>query len=249
MEVTCLGRYSPHPPAGGAMNGYLVRHGGTVLLLDAGNGVAARLLGQIPIEELTAVVVSHLHADHIADVQCLRFMQLTAQMLGKTQDKLQIYAPTEPAQEHLWIEGGEQWQDLHSYNPDETLVVGELSIQFTRTNHPVPCYAMRITPVGAEGPVLFFTADTGECPPLVDAARGADLLIIEASLVEEYASKRIFGHLTAAEAAAFARDCGAKRALFTHIFPGMDAQRLLDEGRPVHANVELIEEGRTYPVA
>jgi ribonuclease BN (tRNA processing enzyme) len=248
MEVTCLGRYSPHPAPGGAMNGYLVRHGSTALLLDAGNGVAARLQEQIAIENLTAVVVSHLHEDHIADVHCLRFIQLTAQTLGRTTGKLQMYAPGQPAQSHLWIEGGEAWQDLHEYNPEQPLVLGELEIRFTLTNHPLPCYAMRITPVGQEGPVLFYSADTGECPPLVEAARGADLLIIEASLLEELADKRKFGHLTAAEAAAFARDCGAKRTLFTHIWPGLDPQRLLAEGRPQHAAIELIEEGKTYQV-
>ena len=246
MELTVLGRYSPHPAPGGAMNGYLVRHGGTTLLLDAGNGVAARLLERIKIEELTAVVVSHLHEDHIADVHCLRFAQLTAQMLGATQAKLQIYAPTEPARNHQWIEGAEAWQDLHTYDPEQPLVLGELEIRFTRTNHPIPCYAMRIKPVDAEGPVLFFTADTGECPEVVEAAKGADLLLIEASLLEEHFEKRKFGHLSAAEAAAVARDAGVKRCLFTHIWPGYDPQRLLAEGRPVHEAIEIAEEGQTY---
>jgi ribonuclease BN (tRNA processing enzyme) len=246
MEVTVLGRYSPHPAPGGAMNGYLVRHGSTVLLLDAGNGVAARVLERLPIEELTAVVVSHLHEDHIADVHCLRFAQLTAQILGRTTAKLQIYAPDEPAENHKWIEGGEAWQDVHTYNPEEPLVLGELEIQFTRTNHPLPCYAMRIKPAGAEGPVLFYTADTGECPAVVEAAKGADLLLVEASLLEAHFEKRKFGHLTAAEAAAVARDAGVKRCLFTHIWPGLDPAELLAEAAPVHTGIEIAAEGATY---
>lgn len=246
MEVTVLGRYSPYPATGGAMSGYLVRHGGTALLLDAGNGVAARLQQHLPVEELTAVVISHLHEDHIGDVHCLRFMQLSAQMLGRTTAKLQIYAPGAPAESRRWIEGGEAWQDVHEYNPGQPLILGDLEIRFTRTNHPIPTFAMRITPAGESGPVLFYTADTGVAPEVTEAARGADLLIVEASLVEEYESKRVFGHLTAAEAAAMARDAGVKRCLFSHIWPGMDPQRLLDEGRPVWAGVELAEEGETY---
>jgi len=246
MELTVLGRYSPFPAPGGAMNGYLLHHGSTWLLLDAGNSVASRLLERLPIEQLTAVVCSHLHEDHIADVHCLRFAQMGAQQAGRTEAKLQVYAPAEPAARHTWIEGGEDWQDLHTYDPEQPLVLGELEVRFFRTNHPIPCYAMRIKPVDADGPVLFYTADTGLCEPLVEAARGASLLLVEASLTEEYATKKSFGHLSAAEAAAFARDAGARRCLFTHIYPGIDPQALLAEGRPVHAAIEVADEGRTY---
>jgi ribonuclease BN (tRNA processing enzyme) len=248
MELTVLGRYSPYPAPGGAMNGYLVRHGGTAVLLDAGSGVAARLLERLPIERLTAVLVSHLHEDHISDLHCLRFAQLEAQMKGRTTGKLRIYAPSEPADAHRWLEGGEAWQELHTYDPAQPLRVGDLEIRFTRTIHPIPCYAMRIQPAGAPGPVLFYTADTGASDEVTAAARGADLLLVEASLTQEYEEKRSLGHLTAAEAAAMAREAGVKRCLLTHIWPGAEPQRLLAEGRAVHPWVELAEEGMTYRV-
>lgn len=246
MELTVLGRYWPYPAPGGAMNGYLIEHGETRLLLDAGCGVAARLLARLPIEHLTAVLVSHLHEDHIADVHCLRFAQMGAQQAGRTTARLQVYAPAEPASKHTWLEGGQDWQDLRAYDPDQPLILGELEVRFTRTNHPIPCYAMRIKPVAADGPVFFFTADTGVHPPLVEAAKGADLLLIEAALTEETSAKRIFGHLTAAEAAAFAREAGVKRCLFTHIYSDLDPGVLLAQGRPEHPFIELAEEGQTY---
>ncbi len=248
MELTVLGRYSPFPAVGGAMNGYLVRHGSTNLLLDCGNGVASRLRQYVAIEDLTALVVSHLHEDHIGDAHCLRFMQLDALMNKRTEGKLQVYAPAEPAQQHTWLEGGEAWQEVHAYDPAQTLVVGELEISFTRTNHPIPCWAMRVKPVGAEGPVLFYTADTGESVDVAAAAKGCDLLLVEASLTEEYISKRVFGHLTAAEAAVMGRESGAKRVLLTHIYPGIDPAQLLAEARPELSTVELAEEGKTYPI-
>jgi ribonuclease BN (tRNA processing enzyme) len=248
MEVTVLGRYSPFPPVGGACNGYLVQHGETLLLLDAGSGVANRLQQYVPVERLTAVLVSHLHEDHIADVHCLRFMQMAAQMAGRTTGKLQVYAPTEPAANHRWLQDGEAWQELHPLNPDEVLVLGALEVRFVRMNHPVPTWAMRIKPVGQAGPVFVYTADTGECPEVHHVALGADLLLIEASLTEASADKKRFGHLSAAEAAGVAKGAGAKRALLTHLWPELPTQELLDEGRSVFPELELAEEGRTYLV-
>lgn len=246
MDVTVLGCYSPFPAVGGAMNGYLVRHGETAILLDAGSGVASRLQQHLAIENLTAVVISHLHEDHISDAHCLRFLQLDALMTKRTDRKLQIYAPAEPAEQHRWLEGAEDWQELHTYDPHQPLVVGELAITFTQTNHPLPCYAMRITPAGQSGPVLFFTADTGEAPAVTQAAQGADLLLVEASLTEEYAAKRALGHLTAAEAAAMGRDAGVKRCVLTHLYPKIDPAQLLREAQAVLPTAELVVEGATY---
>jgi ribonuclease BN (tRNA processing enzyme) len=245
MELRVLGCWSPYPAPGGAMNGYLVRHGSTALLIDGGSGVAARLQQYIPIESLTAVIVSHLHEDHISDLHALRFMQMAAEQQGRTNDRLRIWAPAEPVEQRRWLEGGERWVDLRTYDPTQPLVVGELEIRFFPTQHPIPTCAMRIEPVGG-GPVLFYTADTGWHPPLIEAARGADLLLVEASLTEEYASKRSFGHLTAAEAAQFGMEAGVKRCLLTHLYPGIDLTLLLREAQEVWPRAELIQEGGRY---
>jgi ribonuclease BN (tRNA processing enzyme) len=245
MELRVLGCWAPYPAPGGAMNGYLVQHGRTSILLDGGSGVAARLQQYVPIESLRAVVVSHLHEDHISDVHCLRFMQLAAIQAGRTKERLQIWAPAEPAERRRWIEEGEQWVDLRTYDPGRPLVLDDLRIEFVPTRHAIPCWAMRIQPVEG-GPVLFYGADTGWDDSLIESAQGADLLLAEASLDEAHANMRWLGHLTASEAARWGKEAGVKRCVLTHIHPSMDRVQLLKEAQAVLPKAELVQEGGLY---
>ncbi|MGH9022741.1 MAG: MBL fold metallo-hydrolase, partial [Acidimicrobiia bacterium] len=70
MELTVLGSCGSYgaPGGGGACSGYLVREGSTALWLDCGNGTFPNLQRHLPIEDLTAVVVTHEHPDHCVDL-------------------------------------------------------------------------------------------------------------------------------------------------------------------------------------
>lgn len=248
MELRVLGCWAPYPAPGGAMSGYLVQHGKTSILLDGGSGVAARLQQHVPIESLRAVVISHLHEDHISDVHCLRFLQLAAQQAGRTTERLQIWAPAEPVERRAWIESGQpadQWQDLRTYDPTEPLILDDLRIDFFPTKHAIPTWAMRIQPVEG-GPVLVYGADTGWDDSLIEPAKGADLLLAEASLDEAHANMRWLGHLTAMEAARWGKEAGVKRCVLTHIHPTMDRTQLLKEAQSVLPTAELVQQDGFY---
>ena len=68
MRITVLGKSPSWEDAGGACSGYLVSDGETALLLDCGNGVFAKLRQQIDYVDVDAILISHLHADHILDL-------------------------------------------------------------------------------------------------------------------------------------------------------------------------------------
>src|SRR5436190_6529974 len=68
MRVTVLGKSPSWQDAGGASSGYLVQDGATSLLLDCGTGVFAKLRAELDYLGVTAVVLSHLHADHFLDL-------------------------------------------------------------------------------------------------------------------------------------------------------------------------------------
>ncbi len=68
MEITVLGKSPSWQDVGGACSGYLVREGDFVLLLDCGNGVFSKLRELVDYVDVSAVLISHLHADHFLDL-------------------------------------------------------------------------------------------------------------------------------------------------------------------------------------
>lgn len=69
IEITLLGTGSPLPDPDRAGPSTLVRAGGLSFLFDVGRGVGLRMaaVGQ-PWSTLTAVLLTHLHSDHITDL-------------------------------------------------------------------------------------------------------------------------------------------------------------------------------------
>jgi ribonuclease Z len=69
IEITLLGTGSPIPDPNRAGPATLVRAGDVQLLVDAGRGVAMRLAAAgSGANQLAAVLVTHLHSDHITDL-------------------------------------------------------------------------------------------------------------------------------------------------------------------------------------
>ena len=69
IEVTLLGTGSPIPDARRAGPSTLVRAGGQTFLVDCGRGVQQRMTAVgTGANALTALLLTHLHSDHIADL-------------------------------------------------------------------------------------------------------------------------------------------------------------------------------------
>src|SRR5215213_5388180 len=69
IEVTLLGTGSPIPDAHRAGPSTLVRAGGQTFLVDCGRGVLQRAAAVgIGANNLSALLLTHLHSDHIADL-------------------------------------------------------------------------------------------------------------------------------------------------------------------------------------
>lgn len=98
---------------------------------------------------------------------------------------------------------------------------------------------------------VVYSGDTAACPAIGELARGADLLIHEATFGDDERERaRETGHSTAREAAITARDAGAKRLVLTHISArySREAPELLAEAREIFGAVEVARDGMVVEV-
>jgi len=84
------------------------------------------------------------------------------------------------------------------------------------------------------GRTLVITGDTAPCHATVDAARGAELLVHDASFAEEEAQRAVdTGHSTVGQAAAVAREAEVKLLALVHISSRYHVGKVLEEAKEV----------------
>ena len=158
MKLTVLGKYGPFPHPGGACSGYLLECGRRRLLLDLGSGTLSRLLRLVPALHIDAVLISHLHSDHMADLLILRYA--LQQYNARGQDvpmPLAVIAPDTPEEEYRLLTGSGVY-DITAARDKLRARIGDISISLHRMTHPVPTYAFSIEHGGRR---MFYTGDTG----------------------------------------------------------------------------------------
>ncbi len=91
MRLTIVGAGPVMPNPGGASSGYLLTAGDTRLLVDCGPGVVSRLQRYVACADLTAIVISHFHSDHLLDLVPLRYgLQFAPGAKGRPRPRLYL---------------------------------------------------------------------------------------------------------------------------------------------------------------
>jgi ribonuclease Z len=244
IEVTLLGTGSPIPDANRAGPSTLVRAGGQTLLVDCGRGVQLRLTAVgVGVNGLTALLLTHLHSDHIAD---LGDVIITRWVTTFTPDPppFQIIGPPGTAEvvdatlKAFGFDIGDRiahHADLTSPPPVEVHEYTEgvvwdhdgVQIRVAPTDHrPVaPTIGFRVEHNDAS---VVLAGDTVPCESLDELAKGAGALVhtvIRKDLVETMPMQRIKDicdyHSSVEEAAATATRAGVGILILTHYVPGI----------------------------
>ncbi|MGG3918403.1 MBL fold metallo-hydrolase [Parageobacillus thermoglucosidasius] len=242
MKVTVIGYWGGFPAANEATSGYLVEHEGFRMLVDCGSGVLAKLQNYVSVEKLDAVVVSHYHHDHVADIGPLQYARLIKKNLGAPLPALPVYGHPFDQGEFARL-AHEGITEAIAYDPEQPLQVGPFHITFMKTVHPVTCYAMRIT---AGDATVVYTADSSYLPEFAPFAKDADLLICECNF---YAGQNAApaGHMTSEEAATIARDANAGELWLTHLpHFGEHMQLVSEAGAVFSGKIQLAKTGLVW---
>ena len=248
MDITVLGTSAVYPEQGKACSGYIVQEGETKLLLDCGTGVFHNLRAHSSLDDLTAVVISHLHPDHFLDLLPLRqVIHFEPRLhgyrpplylppggldtLARFMDVLR--PPQQPVAPFLSrFEGRE-------YDPASPLAFGTLRLEFASVKHPIPTYAVAVT----SGARFVYSADSAPCPSLMELARDADLFLCETTFLGDEPNLVPGVHFTAEEVGAFARDANVRQLSVTHVLPGTSRERISAlASRDFGAPVPVVEE-------
>ncbi|OZM74174.1 MBL fold metallo-hydrolase [Amycolatopsis antarctica] len=253
MRLTILGCSGSVPGPDAAASGYLLEADGFLLGIELGNGTLARLQTLRSPFDLDALLLTHLHADHCADVSALAVYRRyhPAPPYEVRPRRLPVLAPAEAPQRlanaYAAHESERRGTDLSDVFDFRALDAGATRIgPFTVTAHPVdhPTAAFGVR-VEHGGSVLAYTGDTGPCPQLDDLAAGADVLLCEASWTD--APDRPAGvHLSGRQAGELAARAGVGRLLLTHIAPWTDRGEVLAEATAAFAGAALVEQGAGY---
>ncbi|GGE44598.1 hypothetical protein GCM10011391_24250 [Pullulanibacillus camelliae] len=226
MKWTVVGFWGGHPEQGEATSAYLLEEEDYTLLIDCGSGVLAQLPKYVPISQLDAVILSHFHFDHVADIGPLQYAKHVEKYIGNPKGVLPIYAHQLEPDKFRTLTYEEATKGI-PYDLGKALQVGPFTITFLKTEHPAPCAAMAITD---ERKKIVFTADTSFFPDLIPFAKHADLLVAECSLYKGVDGKPM-GHLNAEDVGFIAKQAEVKELLLSHLPHYGNHQELVEQAK------------------
>jgi ribonuclease BN (tRNA processing enzyme) len=254
-RLTVLGSCGGWPEPGRGCAGFLVEHLGASIAIDLGYDTASRLLGILGSavgDGLDAVIVSHHHPDHMADLHAL----MRARWFGqRAAPAIPLFAPAGVLAMLVDLEDGDESAVRHVFDwrpiPAPRQRAGPFQLDSVTLPHYVPNAGVRLS---APGLTVAYTGDTGPDPALAELGRGCDLLIVDATTRNQQAAAPPAPpgpamNLTDIEAGQAASAAGASRLLLTHFWPGNDRQASRQAAATAFSgDILLAAEGAVIPL-
>jgi ribonuclease BN (tRNA processing enzyme) len=219
MRLTILGTGSARPVGDSAQSGVLVQSGDTSILFDIGSGIASQVEARVGATNLAALFVGHYHADHWIDIGPMRYKFPWGERAPRP---LPLFIPPGGREklDHLAAAINERPSffepafDITEYESGQEFQVGPIKVVPRAVGHYVPAYSMEI--VGPDGERIIYAGDMGPSEMVIDLARDAELLILEATLETGATDDARRGHLDTPEAIDHVRRSNALQGLLVH---------------------------------
>jgi ribonuclease BN (tRNA processing enzyme) len=246
MRLTVLGCAGSFPGPESACSAYLVESDGFRLLIDFGTGSLSALQRYAGLMAIDAVLLSHLHSDHILDA--CSYVVVRRYAPSGPYPPIPMYAPAGAPDRLAAAYSAEQspLDDVYTFYGLQpgTFPIGPLTVTVDRVNHPVETYGMRLAHGNA---VIAYSADTAPCDALVRLAQGADLFLCEASYLDDEPHPNDL-HLTGREAGEAATKAGVGRLLLTHLVTawGSEAATYAAATAAFDGPTEIVRPGSHY---
>lgn len=245
MRLEVLGSSGTAPRAGNPASGYLVRSDEATIWMDAGPGTYMALLDRVDPEDIDAVLLSHMHADHCSDLFAL-FHGL--KHVRESDKSIPVVVPDGAVARILGFLGGAPDHAIlenlrfREAQPGESIFIGDVTITVQAAHHSVPALAFRIESAGR---TLGYTGDTGPSNMVEEHFYDVDLLLAEASL-QDRSDSYVF-HLTARQAAEMAVRANVGHLVLTHIPAYLDSEDSRRQAAEVFGGtMSLAAPGETY---
>lgn len=266
MELKILGTVAPYCKDGKYCPGYLIKEDNKKILLDCGNGITNLLNMEEDLEDLT-IIISHMHKDHYGDLLSLAPTVDLYHRFGFINKKVKLYVPEinyEKTPEHYTDKDGwgvvrtveksviiddelirrlgeEHYFDINEYKEESKIKIGDITIDFCKTLHPINTYAIKIEDKTG---TIVYSSDTGyEGKKLVNFAKDSDIFLCEASFLRGQIRNDNY-HLYAYEAAKLAKKANVGQLVLTQFWPEIDKQEYVDEASKIFENTIAAEEGK-----
>lgn len=250
LEVTFLGTSAASGVARENTSATLLRYGEQLILVDCGVNALAQLRRcGVEASDLTAVVLTHWHTDHVAGLPQLIAASSVVGANG-TKSPLRVWAPPPPRILAPALALPPRKVDLRQAGDGTVVQIDGAVLRATGTDHTIVSVAWTFEEAGPAGRKVLFTGDARPSFPLIRAAKKADLLIHDSTYSHAHAgwAKRL-GHSTARQAAVDARSARAGTLVLTHISSREKREKLRAEASRRFRNTIVAEDLDTVSVS
>jgi len=206
----------------------LIEQGAHCVLVDcASNPVIQLKKAGVELDQISDFILTHFHPDHVSGAPLLL---MSMWLLGRTKT-LRLYGLTATMQRLRTMLELYDWCNWPNFFPVESIDIpgrelapvidtADLKIYASPVQHLIPTIGLRVE-FCPEGKTLAYSCDTEPCDQVVRLAKGADILLHEAT----GASK---GHSSAAQAVDIFSQAGAKQLYLIHYSArGADLEQMM----------------------